>query len=445
MLRADGERMSNPTDTQGDPATSSQAPLTSIVILTRNELEVTRLCVESILRLTPEPFEFVFVDNGSTDGTVEYLRELSSEPADGAFRGAVVIENDRNLGFGGGCNQGIAASLGERVLLLNNDVVVTAGWLTALHRELDRGPHVGIAGPRSNNIAGVQAVPGVTYDTDTLDGLDAWADTFTADHAGASDAFVRLVGFCLLMERAVLDRIGGFDLRFGLGNFEDDDICIRTGVAGFECRIAHDSFIHHFGSRTFTAERIDWAATMAANQARFATKWQLRPEEDQFSVGSYRADLVIQRTSFDPDRHGAPVIGVPDAEATAELGATRSHVLLACADRLDPQATTASLTAALTAFGPDDDVTVCIRIDPRDDAGYAALDALADALGDAALPDVVLVESSDENDLPVLRAVDAVIATGRMARSRAQLARRVGVIVTSPESVTTTFATLRAA
>ncbi|MBC7460834.1 MAG: glycosyltransferase family 2 protein [Thermoleophilia bacterium] len=414
-------------------------------MLTRNELEVTRLCVASIRRLTPEPFEFIFVDNGSTDGTVDYLRALASEAPEGAFRGAIVVENEHNLGFGGGCNQGIAASVGARVLLLNNDVVVTAGWLTALHRELDLGPHVGIAGPRSNNVAGVQVVPDVGYDTDSLDGIDAWAAEFTRVHAGASDDFARLVGFCLLVERAVLDRIGGFDLRFGLGNFEDDDICIRTGVAGFECRIAHDSFIHHFGSRTFTAEKIDWAATMAANQARFAAKWQLRPEEDQFDVGSYRADLVVARTPFDAARHAAPVIGIPDAEATAELGATRSHVLLICADRLDATATATSFTAALSAFGPDDDVTVCIRIDPRDDAGYAALEAIADSLGDHALPDIVVVNAGDENDLPVLRAVDAVVVTGRMARTRTQLARQLGVTVTTPEAVAAVFTGLRAA
>src|SRR5688572_20867582 len=116
-------------------------PLTSIVILTRNELEYTQRCVASIVARTEEPYALIFVDNGSTDGTVEYLRSLD---------GAVVVVNDANLGFGAGCNQGIARSRGERILLLNNDTVVTDGWLAAMHDALDADPAVGVAGPRSN-------------------------------------------------------------------------------------------------------------------------------------------------------------------------------------------------------------------------------------------------------------------------------------------------------
>ncbi|MCW2949228.1 MAG: hypothetical protein JWN41_241 [Thermoleophilia bacterium] len=426
-----------------DPTTPAHTPsvLTSMVILTRNELAVTQLCIDSIRRHTPQPYEFVFVDNGSTDGTVDYLRALVTAGGDGAtYHGATLIENATNLGFGGGCNQGIAASAGDRVLLLNNDVVVTPGWLSALHRELDSSPLVGIAGPRSNNIAGVQAVPDAAYDFDTLDGLDAWAADWARTHAGASDEFVRLVGFCLLVERAVLDRIGGFDLRFGLGNFEDDDFCIRTGIAGFTCRIAHDSFIHHFGSRTFASEKIDYTASMAVNQARFASKWQLRLEENQLAQGSYRADLIIARTAFDQALHTAPLVAVPDDEATAELGHTRTSVLLVCADRLDPTATEHALGAALAAFGPADDVTVCVRIDPRDDVAPAALDAAADAVGDSALPDIVVVEAVDDNDMPVLRAADAVVVVGRMATARAQLARALGVTPLAPHELVNAFA-----
>ncbi len=106
----------------------TQRPTTSIVILTRNQLEYTKLCVEGIARTTPEPHELVFVDNASTDGTLEYLRSIE---------GAVVIDNDANLGFGGACNQGMAVASGDRILLLNNDVVPTAGWLAALHDALD--------------------------------------------------------------------------------------------------------------------------------------------------------------------------------------------------------------------------------------------------------------------------------------------------------------------
>lgn len=386
------------------------APLTSIVILTRNELEVTCACVESIRRHTPEPHELVFVDNGSTDGTVEYLRSLE---------GAVVIENGRNLGFGGGCNQGIAASLGERVLLLNNDVVVTRDWLGALHRALDADPSVGLVGPRSNRVAGIQQVDDVDYDIETLEGLDEWAADWCARHRGTITDFPRLVGFCILVKREVLDRIGGFDLRFGLGNFEDDDFCLRAGVAGWTCHVVHDSWVHHVGSRTFRSEGIDYRASLAENLERFIATWRMQDDEIDARTGAYRTDRILS-TRYDASRHLVPVIGEPDDRTSIDLQGSRGTVLAVLCDAVDPAGTRAALDAALTAFGPGDDVTVAVRIAPNDVTSMAALDAAADAVGDADLPDIALV--SIEQDLPVLRACDAVLVTGRLERARTALA-----------------------
>jgi GT2 family glycosyltransferase len=398
------------------------APLTSIVILTRNQLDCTRACVESIQAHTPEPYELIFVDNGSSDGTPAYLRSIA---------GATVIDNDRNLGFGGGCNQGISFASGERVLLLNNDVVVTPGWLGALHAALDESADVGIAGPRSNRVSGPQQADHVEYDVETLDGLDAWSEQWCRAHAGQRTDSARLVGFCMLVERAVLDRIGGFDLRYGLGNFEDDDLCLRAGVAGWRCRIAHDSWIHHHGSRTFTGEGIDYAATMAANFERFATAWRLSSAQIDQAAGTYRPEQVIASTRFDPARHHAPLVAVPEDGSRVRLAERRGTLLAVAAERLDPIATRESFDAVLTAFGPADDVTVAIRIDPRDPMAYALLDAAADAVGDANLPDIAILETRDEQDLAVLQAADVVLAHGPQAHARALVARHLGRDVVS--------------
>ena len=92
------------------------------MILTFNELEYTKKCVESIRRHTPEPHEIIFVDNGSTDGTVKWLRKLVKEHATtNSSRTA------KTSAFAKGCNQGIEAASGDFILLLNNDVVVTEG------------------------------------------------------------------------------------------------------------------------------------------------------------------------------------------------------------------------------------------------------------------------------------------------------------------------------
>lgn len=393
-------------------------PTTSIVILTRNQLEYTRRCVEGIAAATPEPHELVFVDNASTDGTVDYLRSLP---------GATVIENDRNLGFGGACNQGILASAGDRILLLNNDVVPTAGWLAALHAAIDAEPEVGLAGPRTNRIAGGQRVEGVGYDEESLDGLEAWAGEWRAAHAGQRDATVRLIGFCLLLDRPVVEAIGGFDLRYEVGNFEDDDLCLRAGVAGFGCRVAHDSFVHHFGSRTFVGERIDYTACIRDNYRRFADAWRLSDDEIDPTTSSYPPDRLLQSTSWDVERHHAPLAAVPDDARRVDVGTRRGTLVAVCCDRFDPLGTEQLLRAALARYDAADDVTLAVRVDPRDGASLALLEAIADEDRADALPDITVVELRDEDDRPLLRVADQVLVGGRTAKGRSLLARRMGV------------------
>src|SRR5580704_1109296 len=101
-----------------------------------------------------------------------------------------------------------------------------------------------------------------------------WRD----EHRGEWFTVPKVSGFCLLMKRAVFDAIGGLDPRFGLGLFDDDDLAERARRAGFELAVAHDLFVHHFGSRTFVGNGIDAKALLDENAERFAEKWgQDRP------------------------------------------------------------------------------------------------------------------------------------------------------------------------
>ena len=94
---------------------------TSIVILTYNELPLTKQCLASIKKHTSdEEIEIIVIDNGSSDGTIEYLK---SNPS------LKTIFNEENLGFGKGCNQGLDVATGDSVLFLNNDTIVTENWL----------------------------------------------------------------------------------------------------------------------------------------------------------------------------------------------------------------------------------------------------------------------------------------------------------------------------
>lgn len=251
--------------------------LTSIVILTWNELDCTRECLESIERNTPEPHEVILVDNGSSDGTLPYLREFCSERS-----GYRLIENGRNLGFAKGCNVGMRAATGGRILLLNNDVVVTRGWLSGMIDALKREPRAGIAGPMTNEIAGPQKVAAPTYRNH--EELEAFAGSFRSGNYGRRIAAERLVGFCLLFPRDVYESVGELDTRFGSGNFEDDDFCLRAALAGYGCVIAGDVFIHHYGSRSFAGNKVDYAAAMAKNRRAFDAKWDLAQLEREAAL-----------------------------------------------------------------------------------------------------------------------------------------------------------------
>lgn len=249
------------------------APVVSVVVLTWNALDFTRRCLASLLEHTDQRHELICVDNGSEPDTLAYLEELGRQ-----HPRVKVIFNGRNLGFAAGNNVGIAAARGDYVCLLNSDTVVTAGWLDALLAPAERDPKVGLVGPVTNSISGGQKLPAVPYDQDTLEGLDEFAAEHRARFAGQSAVTLMVVGFCLLMKKALIERIGGLDEGFGQGNYEDNDYCLRTLLAGFNSVVAKDSFVHHFGSRSFLAGKVDYPAQIAGKFQIFRRKWNIEGE-----------------------------------------------------------------------------------------------------------------------------------------------------------------------
>ncbi|MGE5799190.1 MAG: glycosyltransferase, partial [Syntrophaceae bacterium] len=276
-------------------AEKAKESLVSIVILTFNQMNYTKECVESIRKHTPEPHEILFVDNGSTDGTTQWLRKLSRE--NGRYR---LIENKTNLGFAKGCNQGIEAASGEYVLLLNNDTVVTKDWLSGMLETLKSAPDIGIVGPMTNCISGIQKVKKVGYSA--IDGLERYARTFREKNRHRRTEARRVVGFCILFKRSLVEAIGPLDESFGTGNFEDDDFCARAAMAGHRNVIAGDVFIHHFGSRSFIGNRIDYGSAMTGNRKIYADKW--RSCEQRAEEGRKIRALVAREQAGDRFQRG---------------------------------------------------------------------------------------------------------------------------------------------
>jgi glycosyltransferase involved in cell wall biosynthesis/predicted Zn-dependent protease len=242
--------------------------LASIIVLCCNQLDFSRLCLESVLRHTHGPYELVIVDNGSTDATPAYLEGLRGRP--GPER-VVVLRNEQNRGFAAGCNQALAEARGDYLVLLNNDTVVAAGWLEGLVRwALHDWPQAGLVGPVSNYTSPPQLVE---VDYAGAAGIDAFAERRARDYAGRALTTERLTGFCLLFRRDVLEKVGLLDERFGLGFFEDDDLGVRVRQAGFRLVVALDVFVHHFDSRTFAGLGLDAHRQLQDNFALFKDKW----------------------------------------------------------------------------------------------------------------------------------------------------------------------------
>jgi GT2 family glycosyltransferase len=241
----------------------------SIVILTLNGLAWTKLCLDSLLVNTDHPdYEVIAVDNGSTDGTRDYLREVAR-----LYPHVRPLFNDRNLGFAPAINQGLAATSGDVLVLLNNDTIVPPGWLTRLVHHLD-DPAIGLVGPLTNR-CGNEAQIEVPYRT--YDELIRFADRLGRTAARKAVDLRTAIMFCAAMRRDVFARLGPLDERFEIGMFEDDDYAMRVRAAGLRVVCAEDAFVHHFGQGALgqLAATGAYGDLFHANRRRFEAKWDV--------------------------------------------------------------------------------------------------------------------------------------------------------------------------
>ena len=239
----------------------------TIIVLTWDNLDFTRRCLDSVLADQTYPnFQVVVVDNASSDGTVEYLRELS-----GRESRVHVIFNDTNLGFAAGNNLGLRqAKASEFVVLLNNDTVVPRGWLARLLRHA-RKPEVGLVGPVTN-WTGNEARIEVSYSD--LKDMEPFARSYIAAHPGQVFDIRVLAMFCVAMRRSIVDTVGLLDERYERGNFEDDDYARQVRQAGYRVICAEDVFVHHQGMASFSKlDEAEYKGLFELNKKRYEEKW----------------------------------------------------------------------------------------------------------------------------------------------------------------------------
>jgi GT2 family glycosyltransferase len=294
----------------------------SIVIPILDNFICNRLCLEGLLaNTTGIDLEVLAVDNGSTDGTREYLEELSA-----AFPEVNLLFADHNLGFAPAVNWGLSSARGDYLVILNNDVVLPPGWLAPLLHRL-AAPEVGMVGPVTNR-TGNEAQIETTYTT--YEEMVRFAAERAASHAGRHFRGRMLTMFCLALRRAVYEQIGPLDERFEIGLFEDDDYSMRVRSAGYSLLCAEDVFVHHFGEMSlgqlpqgtygplFHENRRRW-------EAKWSMGWQTHPRRHSPSYEALRVRIRQSVDSLLPPAATVLVVSKGDEALLCFNGCTGRH------------------------------------------------------------------------------------------------------------------------
>lgn len=246
----------------------SAIPTVTIIVLNWNGWKNTVECLESISQINYPLYEVILVDNGSKDNSVQQIQTyaagklmvkskffqysqinkplslISATNASPSFGGEIfLVQNSTNLGFSAGTNIGLNLAQKHKadyVLLLNNDIVVEKDFLNALVEQAEKEPQIGIAGP-------------TIYHYDRPDTVDFAGENLTVWRVKGKEFTVlskqprevdKIEGSCMLIRRAVLDKIGLLYTKYW-AYWEETDLCFRAMKAGFKVVYVPDSIIWH--------------------------------------------------------------------------------------------------------------------------------------------------------------------------------------------------------
>ncbi len=273
--------------------TPSKSYVCSIIMPVHNRLEMTSASLTALSQIKDQPeFEVLVVDNGSTDGTAEFLQQLG-----GDLR---VITNQENLGFARACNQGAQAARGRYLVFLNNDTIPQPGWLSALVSEVDAHSEVGIVGSKLLYPDGTVQHAGVIRDCQHLLPYHIYKH-FAGDHPAVNQRreFQIVTAACLLIRRQLFDDVGGFDEAY-VNGFEDADLCLKVRDRGHAVVYQPRSVVVHLESQTPGRKTHEDAnATRFLN--RWGSQWWAADEDKHFYVDGYKLKRVFRNGQLGGD------------------------------------------------------------------------------------------------------------------------------------------------
>jgi GT2 family glycosyltransferase len=220
-----------------------------IIIPVYNQADLTKNCLESIVVHSDLPYRLILIDNASGDETRKSLEDFAR-----SHKNTTLLRNQENLGWVKAVNQGIKLATSPYLCIMNNDTVVrTQAWLSKMIAVAEMAGDTGLVNPMFE----------------------------LKRELGDNKPFIEIDfcrGYCVLIKRAVIDKIGGLDEAYGLGYYDDDDFSVRAIRAGFKCVRANEIVVEHLKDSTFTELFKDDVrrSLHEKNKQLFYTRWGKR-------------------------------------------------------------------------------------------------------------------------------------------------------------------------
>ena len=241
----------------------------SIIIPVFNQIDFTHACLASLQADSGNvPFEVVVVDDCSTDETERVLQEIP---------GLVYLRKSENSGFIASCNLGAAKARGRYLVFLNNDTVVSPGWLEALRRTFVDEPQAGLVGSKLIYPDGrLQEAGGIIWRD-----ASGWNRGKFQDAGQPEYNFLRQVDYCsaasVMIPKQLFTALGGFDSKYGPAYYEDTDLAFKVAASGHKVLYQPLSVVTHYegitGGTDVSAGAKKYQET---NRATFASTWSER-------------------------------------------------------------------------------------------------------------------------------------------------------------------------
>ena len=249
----------------------------SIITLTYNQIEYTKKYIKSLYEFTSD-FELIIVDNGSTDGTAEYIKSLP-------YDNIKTIFNAENLGFSKGNNQGIEIAEGEYIGFLNNDILLYPNWFEECEKVFLK-ENAAFVSPRHVN---------PHYDnTDEKHYIDYFRkNSYKTEY---DKSFDECVFSCVITKKDVVNKIGNFDEEYNLAFYEDNDYKYRAIEASYDVFVCNTVCFFHFGS--ITSAKLN--QELGNNRKRYYSKYRFAEYLSQNGDEKYKCQRMIKRYQIFP-------------------------------------------------------------------------------------------------------------------------------------------------